>query len=642
MPAVLFVLTSANKTLTGGHTGWYLPEAAHPYYVLAPHATIDFAAPKGANPPIDEGSVKAFKDDDSVKFLNDSTVKDKLAGAKKLSEVKVEDYDAIFYVGGHGPAIDLPTDQDNIKLIAEFWKAGKIVSAVCHGTAALVGGVDADGKSIFAGRTFTGFSNDEEREIGKVADIPFLLEDKITELGGKYVKADKNWGEKVVVDGQLITGQNPGSAAAIGKALLKALHLAGKQTGWYLPELAHPYYVLTANGIDIDFAAPKGPNPVPDLGSIRDFKDDNSVKFLNDPVVKEKLATAKKLADVSAKDYHALYIGGGHAPVMDLPTDPENNRLIGEFWTAGKSVAAVCHGPAALVNWRGADGTSLFADKTDVPFSLEDKLVELAASYVKADKPFGEKVVVDGKLITGQNPASLAGKQTGWYLPEAAHPYYALAPHVNIDFAAPKGPNPPIDEKSVKVCCLATYQRPTSLTDFCDYTDSDSVKFLNDPVVQEKLATAKKLSDISAKDYDAVFYVGGHAPVIDLPHDADNNRLIGEVSSNIPFETPFLTEMAFDSSGHAERALVNWRDAEGKSIFAGKTVTGLSNVEEEMIDGVGDVPFSLEDKIVELGATYVKADKPFGEKVAVSGKLITGQNPASSVGVGEAIWKAIQ
>lgn len=79
------------------------------------------------------------------------------------------------------------------------------------------------------------------------------------------------------------------------------------------------------------------------------------------------------------------------------------------------------------------------------------------------------------------------------------------------------------------------------------------MKFLNDPVVQEKLATAKKLSDISAKDYDAVFYVGGHAPVIDLPHDADNNRLIGEVSSNISFETPFLTEMAFDSSGHAER-----------------------------------------------------------------------------------------
>ncbi|KAH9482970.1 Glyoxalase 3 [Psilocybe cubensis] len=198
--------------------------------------------------------------------------------------------------------------------------------------------------------------------------------------------------------------------------------LAGKQTGWYLPELAHPYYVLTANGIDIDFAAPKGPNPVPDEGSIRDFKDEDSVKFLNDPVVKNKLATAKKLADVSAKDYDGLYIGGGHAPVMDLPNDPENNRLIGEFWTTGKPVAAVCHGPAALVNWRSEDGKSLFSGKTvtglsnteeamidgtgDVPFSLEDKLTELAKSYVKADKPFGEKVVVDGQLITGQNPAS--------------------------------------------------------------------------------------------------------------------------------------------------------------------------------------------------------------------------------------------
>ncbi|KAH9482967.1 Glyoxalase 3 [Psilocybe cubensis] len=223
MPSVLFVLTSANKTLTGAQTGWYLPEAAHPYYVLAPHATIDFAAPKGSNPPIDEGSVQAFKDEDSVKFLNDPTVKEKLANAKKLSDVQFKDYDAIFYVGGHGPVIDLPEDKDNIKLIGEFWNAGKIVSAVCHGPAALVGGVDAQGKSIFAGRNFTGFSNEEEKQVGKVADVPFLLEDKITGLGGKYTKADKPWGEKVVVDGKLITGQNPASAVGVGKAILQAL-----------------------------------------------------------------------------------------------------------------------------------------------------------------------------------------------------------------------------------------------------------------------------------------------------------------------------------------------------------------------------------------------------------------------------------
>ncbi|PPQ71779.1 hypothetical protein CVT26_007613 [Gymnopilus dilepis] len=224
MPSVLFVFTSADKTLTGAGTGWYLPEAAHPYYKLAPHANIDFASPNGPNPPIDQSSVEAFsKDDESQKFLNDETVKAKFANAKRLADVDVKDYDAIYYVGGHGPVIDLATDPVNAKLISQFWTANKIVAAVCHGPAALTSAVDANGKSIFAGRTATGFSNDEEVQAGKVKDVPFLLEDKIKQLGGNYVKADKPWAEKVVVDGHLITGQNPASAAGIGEAIVKAL-----------------------------------------------------------------------------------------------------------------------------------------------------------------------------------------------------------------------------------------------------------------------------------------------------------------------------------------------------------------------------------------------------------------------------------
>jgi len=223
MPSVLFVFTSANKTLTGAQTGWYLPEAAHPYYIVAPHASIDFAAPHGANPPVDEGSVTAFaKDEGSVKFLNDPTVKDKFAKAKKLSDVNVKDYDAVFYVGGHGPVLDLASDETNAKLVSDFWNAGKIVSAVCHGPAALVGGVDAAGKSIFLGRSATCFTNDEEIAVNKVKDIPFSVEDRIVQLGGKFQKTEK-WGERVVVDGKLITGQNPASATGVGKAILKAL-----------------------------------------------------------------------------------------------------------------------------------------------------------------------------------------------------------------------------------------------------------------------------------------------------------------------------------------------------------------------------------------------------------------------------------
>ncbi|KAJ7904461.1 class I glutamine amidotransferase-like protein [Mycena olivaceomarginata] len=224
MPSILFVLTSASTTLTGAPTRYYLPEAAHPYYVLAPHATIEFASPKGPNPPLDPASVKAYEsDDESVKFLSDETVKSKLAAAKKLSEVSSKDYDAIFYVGGHGPAIDLPIDADNIKLATEFYQAGKITSAVCHGPAALANVRDAGGKSIFAGKAATGFSNAEEIAMDKVKDVLFLLEDKIISLGGKYEKAAEIWEPHVVVDGNLFTGQNPASARPIAQVVLKAL-----------------------------------------------------------------------------------------------------------------------------------------------------------------------------------------------------------------------------------------------------------------------------------------------------------------------------------------------------------------------------------------------------------------------------------
>ncbi|KAB5594286.1 chaperone protein HSP31 [Ceratobasidium theobromae] len=225
MPSrILFVFTSANKTLTGAQTGWYLPEAAHPYYILHGKHTIDFSAPNGPNPEVDESSVKDFTDDESVKFLKDPEVKQKFATAKKLSDVNLKDYDAIFYVGGHGPMIDLAFDPVNAKLASAFYQAGKLTTAVCHGPGALVKATDASGESIFKGRNATGFSDAEEEQVGKVKDIPFLLETRIKELGGKYTKAKDAWGAHVVVDGHLITGQNPASAKGVGEAILKALN----------------------------------------------------------------------------------------------------------------------------------------------------------------------------------------------------------------------------------------------------------------------------------------------------------------------------------------------------------------------------------------------------------------------------------
>ncbi|KAG8899419.1 hypothetical protein FRB99_006720 [Tulasnella sp. 403] len=199
---ILFVLTSASTNLLGKPTGYYLPE--------------------GPNPPVDPQSVELFKDDE-VKFFGDDVVKQKLANAVRVKDVDPNDYDAIFYVGGHGPVIDLATDEDNIKLANAIYRAGKVTAAVCHGPAALIGVTDVNDESIFKGREFTGFSNVEEEQVHQVKAIPFLLEDKIQEKGGKYVKADEPWGPKVVVDGNLITGQNPASANGIGEAILNAL-----------------------------------------------------------------------------------------------------------------------------------------------------------------------------------------------------------------------------------------------------------------------------------------------------------------------------------------------------------------------------------------------------------------------------------
>ncbi|KAH7099223.1 ThiJ/PfpI [Auriculariales sp. MPI-PUGE-AT-0066] len=229
-PQVLFVFTSADKTLVGGQTGYWLAEAAHPYYVLAPYVDIDFAAPKGANPPVDAISVKLAKDDASAtKFLTDETVQAKLANAMTLDQVDPLRYDAVFYPGGHGPVIDLPFNALNAKIASTIFQNGKIVSAVCHGPAyvmrALVGATDADGNSIFKGRKSNAFTNVEEELFKGTTWVPFSVEDKIKELGGIWQFAEPQ-GVFVVRDGNLITGQNPYSATAVGEALLAALQSA--------------------------------------------------------------------------------------------------------------------------------------------------------------------------------------------------------------------------------------------------------------------------------------------------------------------------------------------------------------------------------------------------------------------------------
>lgn len=170
--------------------------------------------------PLDPGSVQAFQDESSQNFL-----KTKLwENTTPLKEFvgRSSEFAAIFYPGGHGPMYDLVDDADSIALIEEFYRAGKPVAAVCHGSIVLAN-VKIDGKPLVQGRQVTGFTNEEE-DIAQLTDaMPFLLEDRLNAVGAKFLKADKPFGEKVVVDGLLITGQNPASANALGEAIAKAI-----------------------------------------------------------------------------------------------------------------------------------------------------------------------------------------------------------------------------------------------------------------------------------------------------------------------------------------------------------------------------------------------------------------------------------
>ncbi|KAL4892028.1 class I glutamine amidotransferase-like protein [Aspergillus ambiguus] len=232
-PKVLVVLTSFDKLPNGHPTGWYLPEFAHPWEVLHEKAELVIASPKGGEAPLDPGSVKMFEGDPvSTKFLNEQQALWK--NTHKLSDFvsRVSEFDALFYVGGHGPMFDLHSDPDSLALIQSFASAKKPVSAVCHGPTVFLNATTPSGEPLITGASVTGFSNTEEDQVNLSSLMPYMLETELNKVsGGGYVKADQPWGEKVVVSktagtgAPLITGQNPASATGVGKAILQALGL---------------------------------------------------------------------------------------------------------------------------------------------------------------------------------------------------------------------------------------------------------------------------------------------------------------------------------------------------------------------------------------------------------------------------------
>jgi putative intracellular protease/amidase len=222
---VLIVLTSHSDLGNTGHkTGFWIEEFAAPYYVLADAGVqITIASPKGGQPPIDPKSEMADSQTNATRrFDKDELLKKQLAHTLVLSDVKVEDYDAVFYPGGHGPLWDLANDKNSIALIESFYNKKKPVAFVCHAPGALVKVKLPNGEPLVKGKEVTGFSNSEEEAVQLTKVVPFLLEDEMKKLGGHYSKG-ADWGSYVKIDGLLITGQNPASSEAAAKALLDVL-----------------------------------------------------------------------------------------------------------------------------------------------------------------------------------------------------------------------------------------------------------------------------------------------------------------------------------------------------------------------------------------------------------------------------------
>jgi len=222
---ILMVLTSHDQLGdTGKKTGFWLEEFAAPYYVFVDAgAEVTLASPRGGQPPLDP---KSDADDAQTpatrRFREDSAAQETLANTATLEQLDAEDFDALFYPGGHGPLWDLAEDQQSIALIHGFYRSSKPVGAVCHAPGVFRHTVDNEGEPLVKGKKVTGFSNSEEEGVQLTDVVPFLVEDMLKENGGSYVKGD-DWQSNVCTDGLLITGQNPASSEATARALLGAL-----------------------------------------------------------------------------------------------------------------------------------------------------------------------------------------------------------------------------------------------------------------------------------------------------------------------------------------------------------------------------------------------------------------------------------
>ena len=222
---ILMVITSHDQLgNTGRKTGFWLEELAAPYFVFKDAGVeITLASPKGGRPPLDPKSNEPdFRTDLTRRFEKDAAAEAQLDKTVRLDSVRQEDFDSVFYPGGHGPMWDLAEDKNSIKLIESFLAAGKPIAAVCHAPGVLRHVKTPDGKPLVQEKEVTGFTDGEEEAVGLTKVVPFLVEDEMLRLGAVFSKV-ANWGVHVVSSGLLTTGQNPASSGPAAKVLLEKL-----------------------------------------------------------------------------------------------------------------------------------------------------------------------------------------------------------------------------------------------------------------------------------------------------------------------------------------------------------------------------------------------------------------------------------
>lgn len=216
---LLILVTSASQMGQGQQTGLWLEEFAVPYKIFRDNnVPVRVASPKGGKIPIDPRSVP----DDGQKEQWREAIAE-LENTLPLEQVWEDGFVGVFVPGGHGAMFDMPDNPLVAGVLERTWAQGGLVSAVCHGPAALVGARDEQGAPLVQGRTVSCFTNDEEREVGLDEAMPFLLESRLHELGAKIDNTGK-FQSKVVIDGRLVTGQNPPSSQAVAEAVVRVLY----------------------------------------------------------------------------------------------------------------------------------------------------------------------------------------------------------------------------------------------------------------------------------------------------------------------------------------------------------------------------------------------------------------------------------